>query len=363
MKTYKNLHERICAFENLYSAFMKARRGKRKRPNVAAFEFNLENELIALREQLQNGTYRPGRYTHFTIYDAKPRRISAAPFRDRVVHHALVNVIDPIWERRFIHDSYACRVGRGTHAALDRATQFARQHPYVLQCDVEKFFPAIDHAILMQLLRKRIADKHTLSLCQTILDSGRNIHEAAWEMQWFPNDDLLAAGRPRGLPIGNQTSQFWGNVYLHELDKFVKHHLHCRPYLRYADDILLFASSKAQLHIWYTAIVTFLYTLRMQIPPRKRRVAPVTAGFPFLGFVIYPSHRRLQRRSGVAFARRFRGKVAAYERGTLPLTRLTGSVNGWIGHAQHGDTYGLRKAILTKQVIHGPRARSKTTSK
>ena len=144
MKTFKNLYPRICAFENLELAFRKARRGKRRRANVAAFEGNLDLELLSLQDELLSGTYRPGGYRHFTLYEGKPRRISAAPFRDRVAHHALCNVIEPIWEARFIHDSYACRAGKGTHAALDRCTYFARRHPYVLQADIVQFFPLVD---------------------------------------------------------------------------------------------------------------------------------------------------------------------------------------------------------------------------
>jgi RNA-directed DNA polymerase len=140
MKTYKELYPGIYAFENLYLAFRKARRGKRSRPDVATFEFDLELELPRLQEELATERFRPGPYRHFTLYERKPRRISAAPFRDRVVHHALVRVIEPIWEARFIFDSYACRTSKGTHAALDRCTHFARRYPFVLQGDMVQFF-------------------------------------------------------------------------------------------------------------------------------------------------------------------------------------------------------------------------------
>jgi retron-type reverse transcriptase len=359
MKTYKHLFPQICDFDNLYNAFIQARRGKRRQPNVAAFEFDLEENLVTLQEELQQETYRPGQYTHFTLYEKKPRRISAAPFRDRVVHHALTRVIDPIWERRFIYDSYACRKRKGTHAALDRVTYFARRYPYVLQCDVVQFFPSIDHAILEKLLARRIADDKTIRLCRHIIASGRGIHNEAYQMQWFPGDDLLAAARPRGLPIGNQTSQFWANVYLHELDKFVKERLRCRAYLRYVDDVLLFAENKPTLHRWREEISRYLQTLRLLIHPNKSRVYPVTTGIPFLGFVVYPEHRRLQRSAGVHFARRYRRKVKAYAAGKLSLERLRSSVHGWLGHTRHGDTYGLRRAILSGTPIPPPRGRER----
>lgn len=350
-KTYKNLYPKICAFENLYLAFRKARRGKRSRPDVAAFEHNLELELVHLQDELRAERYRPGRYRHFTIYESKPRRISAAPFRDRVVHHALCNIIEPIWEARFIRDSYACRVGKGTHAALDRCTQFARRYPYVLQGDIVQFFPSVDHAILRDLLARHIACPPTLRLIERIIASGAEIHRAEYRMVWFPGDDLFAIHRPRGLPIGNQTSQFWANVYLHELDRFVKQELRCPAYLRYCDDFLLFADDKPTLHRWKREIGAFLQRLRLVNHPHKSRVYPVTCGIPFLGFIVFPDHRRLQRGNGVRFARRLRALVAAYGAEAIPLDRVTASVQGWVAHASHGDTYGLRRSLLNACVM------------
>lgn len=351
MKTYKHLYPQIYAFENLYRAFRRARQGKRRQPAVAAFENNLEDSLIELQTALQEERYQPGAYTNFTLYDGKPRHISAAPFRDRVVHHALCNVIEPLWEARFIHDSYACRRGKGTHAALDRCTAFARRYPYVLQADIVQFFPSVDHAILETLLARHIADPPTLRLCQHIIASGAGLHAATYEMQWFPGDDLLAALRPRGLPIGNQTSQFWGNVYLHALDRFVKQELHCPAYLRYADDLLLFARDKPTLHHWRQAISRFLAQLRLLIHPHKTRIYPTICGIPFLGFTVFADHRRLKRSNGVAFSRRLRGKVRALAQGHLTRAELHASVQGWVAHAQHGDTYRLRTALLSRVPI------------
>lgn len=351
MKTFKHLYERICAFENLELAFRKARRGKRGQPNVAAFEMNLDSELLALQEELVAGAYQPGRYRHFTIYEGKPRRISAAPFRDRVLHHALCNVIEPIWEARFIHDSYACRVGKGTHAALDRCTHFARRYPYVLQADVVQFFPSVDHAILRSLLAHYIADRPTMGLVDRIIASGAGIHAEGYEMQWFPGDDLLAAARPRGLPIGNQTSQFWANVYLNELDQFIKGTLRCPAYVRYCDDLLLFADDKPALHRWRREIERFLVTLRLVIHDNKTAVHPVNTGIPFLGFLVYPDHRLLARSNGVRFQRRLRPLLRRYAAGEIDLPRVHASVRGWIAHAAHGDTWGLRRRLLGRMVF------------
>lgn len=167
------------------------------------------DHLIALRDDLRAKTYQPGAYTSFIIRDPKQRKISAAPFRDRIVHHALCNLIEPVFDARFIPDSYANRVGKGTHAAVDCLQEFTQQYRYVLRCDIRQFFPSIDHAIMHATLANVITDADTLWLCDQILASGRDVLRDEYEMVWFPGDDLFAATRDRGLPIGNLTSQFW----------------------------------------------------------------------------------------------------------------------------------------------------------
>ena len=351
MKTYKNLFPRICSYGNLYEAWRKAARGKRGSPEVADFEYALIDNLLELEEELSMQRYRPGAYRHFRLTTPKPRRISAAPFRDRVVHHALVRQIEPIFEARFIPDSYACRIGKGTHAALDRCQQFARRYRYVLQCDVVQFFPAIDHAILRDVLFRHIADERTRWLIDLILDSGAGVLCAEYDMVYFHGDDLWAVERARGLPIGNLTSQFWANCYLNELDRFVKRELKCPAYVRYVDDFLLFADGKRQLWDWKRAIVNFLPRLRLMLHDRSSTVYPVTNGIPFLGFVTYPTHRLLKRRNGVAFARRFRAQLRQLAAGQLDYADVGAAVRGWLAHAAHGDTYGLRRALVCSQII------------
>ncbi len=353
MKTYKNLYPQVCDFTNLYYAYRAAARGKRGRPDVAAFDFDLESNLLRLREELLDRTYRPGSYRHFTIFTPKRRKISAAPFRDRVVHHALVRIIEPIFERRFIHDSYACRQGKGTHAALDRCQAFARQRPYVLQCDIEQFFPAVDHAILQRILARPIADEGVLWLIVRILESGAGVLADQYEVVYFPGDELLAAVRPRGLPIGNLTSQFWANCLLNELDQFVKRELRCRHYVRYVDDLLLFHDDKRTLHRWRVAVGQFLVSLRLTLHEREARVYPVTTGIPFLGFRVYPDHRRLKRANGVRFGRRLRWLVNQYAAGEIDLEQFTAVVQGWVNHARYGDTWGLRRSVLSARLLPG----------
>lgn len=238
MKIYKHLYPHLYTWENLEAAYRKARKGKRKYEPAADFEYAWESQLLRLQEELATQTYRPGPYHNFYIHEPKRRLISAAPFRDRVVHHALCRVIEPIFERRFIHDSYANRKGKGTHRALDRCTTFARRYRYVLQCDIKHHFPAIDHAVMRRILAKPIACPDTLALIDKILASGLGVLSEEYKMVYFPGDDLTAALRPRGLPIGNLTSQFWSNCYLNPLDHFVKRELNCQAYERYVDDLL-----------------------------------------------------------------------------------------------------------------------------
>jgi len=353
LKTYRNLYPQVVAWENLELAYRRARKGKRGRGPVAAFEFDRERNLTELHEELLQQSYRPGPYHSFVIHEPKRRLISAAPFRDRVVHHALCNVIEPIFERRFIFDSYANQIGKGTHRALDRCTAFSRQYRYVLPCDVRRFFPSIDHAILRGMLARYLADPEVMGLIDRILESGVGVLSEEYEMVWFPGDDLLAAARPRGLPIGNLTSQFWANCYLDALDQFVKRELGCPAYLRYVDDTLFFSDDKRQLWDWRAAIVEFLAGLRLTIHENCAQPRPVTEGVPFLGFLVYPDHRRLKRRKGVYFQQRFKRLVAEFAAGRLSFDDLNASVQGWVNHARTGDTWGLRRAILGSCVLSG----------
>jgi len=274
-----------------------------------------------------------------------------------VAHHALCHVIEPIFERRFIADSYANRVGKGTHRALDRCTEFMRRYRYVLPCDVRQFFPSIDHAILRGILSRTIADPDVLWLIDRILASGVGVLAEEYEMRWFPGDDLLSPLRPRGLPIGNLTSQFWANVYLNELDQFVKRELKCAAYERYVDDFLLFANDKEQLWAWREAVIAKLAALRLTLHEERAQPQPVREGLTFLGFRVYPDHRRLKRENVLGWRRRYAALRVAYAAGELSWERLDASVQGWINHARYGDTWGLRRAILSRTPL--PRARSR----
>jgi len=333
-------------FENLYLAWRKARKGKRGREGPAAFERGQEDELLALQRELQEFTYTPGPYHSFYIHDPKQRLISAAPFRDRVVHHALVRVIAPVWESRFIHDTYANRVGKGTYLAIDRAQEYLRKYRFFLPCDLRQYFPSIDHELLRGEFARRIRDENVLWLCDQILASGVGVLADEYEMAWFPGDDLLAASRPRGLPIGNLTSQFWANVYLNDFDHFVKRELGCPAYLRYVDDFVLFSDDPAQLKDWRKAIIEKLAGLRLVLHEERARSFASASGLPFLGFRLYPNHRLLKYRKKAHFRRKLKYQLQEYRRGRLERARLDAGIKGWIEHVRYADTWRLRRSVL-----------------
>lgn len=345
------MYASITAFDNLWLAYRKAAKGKRGKATVAQFAFQVADRLLALQDALINQTYRPGPYQHFTIHEPKRRKISAAPFGDRVVHHALCNLIEPCFEARFIADSYANRVGKGTHRALDRLQHFARRYRYVLRMDIVQHFPSLDHALLRQAIAKVIMDDAVLWLVDLILAGGNGVHSDAYRPVYFPGDDLFAITRSRGLPIGNLTSQFWSNVYMNELDWFVVRELGCRSYLRYVDDFALFSNSKAALWHWKRAVVDFLATVRLTVHAGSAQVEPTAVGIPWLGFVVYPTHRKLKRRNVVKFAQRLTHNLDLYRSGQLTFAELDASVQGWINHVRYADTWGLREQLFARHLL------------
>jgi len=335
----------LTSWDNLLLAYRRAAKGKRGHANVAVFEHHLEENLISLQDDLRSMTYRPGPYDSFFIHEPKRRLISAAPFRDRVIHHALCNVIESRFERGFVAESYANRVGKGTHRALEHCQRLARRYPFVLQADVRQYFPSVDHAVLRETLARRIPDDRVMWLVDRILASGVNVLSEVSEPVYFPGDDLMASLRPRGLPIGNLTSQFWANVYLDPFDHFVKRELGCPGYVRYVDDLLLFGDSKPVLWAWRDAVEARLARLRLTIHPGAHP-RPVTEGIPFLGFVIWPDHKRLKARKVVHYRRRLARMVQGLTSGQVTQADVTTSIAGWVNHARFGNTVALRRAVL-----------------
>jgi retron-type reverse transcriptase len=316
---------------------------------VAWFRLNLEPELVRLKRELESGEYRPGAYRTFEVREPKPRLISAAPFADRVVHHALTRVLEPIFERRFVVNSFACRKGKGTHRALAGAWQASRRYAYALKCDVEKYFASIDHAILKELLARVIKCRPTLDLASRIIDGSNQQEEA---ICYFPGDTLFTPlERQRGLPLGNQTSQFFANVYLNPLDHFVLRELRPGHYVRYVDDFLLFGNDKRQLGEMRARVEDFLAELRLRIHARKSRVYRANDGVTFLGWRVFPARLRLVRSNVVRWRRRLKAMCAAYRARTTRLGDVTTRLRAWVAHAEHGNTWKLRAQLFDQRAF------------
>ena len=305
---------------------------------MEAWGLRRESEILSLREELLSGAYRPGPYRFFTIHEPKRREIAAAPFRDRVVHHALCNLLAPVVERRFIARSFSCQVGKGTTAARECCRQLANRHRYVLKCDVRKFVPNIDHAILRAKLADFIRCPGALALVDLILASFRTGPELPAFL--FPGDDLLAAARPRGLPIGNLTSQLWGNFYLDGLDHRVTEARGHGNYLRYTDDFLVFSDDKTRLWELREGIIAQLAGVRLRLAEPKSRLLTTREGVPFCGFLFQPG---LRPRILGATKRRFERRWRVLSRARR-YAQLTPAVFSWYQFSQEGNTYGLRQA-------------------
>lgn len=341
-KTCAGLFSKIVSHENLLLASQKAKKGKGPKPYIRKFEANLQNELFKLGWELRTGIYQPGALTTFTVRDPKTRKISASPFRDRVVHHAIINVIGPIFESRFIHDTYANRIGKGTKGALERFTRFMRKVSgngrlapgarnnnhvvgYALKADIYHYFESVDHQVLLSILAGRIRDKEALRLVQLIL----------------ANHKTMTAGK--GMPLGNLTSQVLANIYLSELDNFIKHELHVHFYIRYVDDFIILSRSKAELAGHWQAIENFLTShLKLALHPQKTRIVPLSSGLTLLGFRQFYHFRLLkssnQGRIGARICK-FKEQVS---NGSLTDEQMRQRFAGWDGYARMANTFRLR---------------------
>jgi retron-type reverse transcriptase len=337
MKSYRHLYPDILSFDNLLLAARKAARCKRKSLELLDFFCHFEDELWALHDRLRDKTWRPGLHRTFFITSPKRRLISAAPFRDRVAHHALINVIGPLLERPMLDDSFANRVGKGTHRAIARYQHYLRRYRYVLKCDIRKFFPSVDHLVLKATLHRTIACPETRWLIDMVIDNGTS---QECPPDYFPGDDLFThLDRPKGLPIGNLTSQVFANYFLNGFDHFVKESLHCRGYVRYVDDFALFADSKAELWQMKKQVEEYLETIRLHLNPKATALYPSSEGRRFLGQIVFPSHRLLPSLN----VRLFKKKLCAMP---FPLGECERSaIAGWCGHARQADTVRLRNSL------------------
>ena len=337
------LWTRVTDFENLLTAFEKARRGKRGRPEVQRFELELEWALCDLQQALRDKRYRPGRFRTFTIYDRKARQICAAPFPDRVVHHALMNVVEPLFEKILAPHCYACRKGLGVHRAVAHYQRAAARYPYALKLDVASYFASIDHDLLREQLRYCIPDPDVVWLFGQIIDSAP---PPAFAPLW-PGADLVDAMQRRsGLPIGNLTSQHLGNLYLNPIDQWLQRERSVPRWLRYVDDVILLGDSKPALWRVLDELRDRLAALRLAIHPRKCELYRCRDGVEVLGYRVFPNRRRLRRDNGYRYRRRLRKLSRDYAHGKVELDKINASVAAWLGHTRHADARGLQNALL-----------------
>ena len=297
-----------------------------------------ESELLVLRGELLGGGYQPSPYRFFEVHEPKRRTIAAAPFRDRVVHHALCRFMAPVLARRFIARSFSCQIGKGTTAARECCRRLTNTHRYVLKCDVRKFFPNLDHAVMLGTLDGLSRCPRVMELIEAIIASYRTGPETPAE--WFPEDDLFSDARPRGVPIGNLTSQLWGNYYLDPLDHWVTEAKRHSAYVRYTDDFLLFDDDKEKLWEFRAGLVAHLAAVRLKLAEPKSRVLSTREGVPFCGFCFLPSARpRILGATKRRFERRRFCLMNAKDYG-----RLTRSVFAWYQFSREGNSAGLKRA-------------------
>lgn len=341
-RSYTDLWDRIVSWENLIEAARRAALGKRSHECVMRFDAAIIDELVAIRNELIEGRYRPGPYAEFLIRKPKARKISAAPFRDRVVHHALCRVIMPIFERTLIDTCFANRVGKGTHRAVLLCQRYLRAHAWFLQLDIRKYFPSIDHGILKTMLSRKIRCRRTVELINLIIDSSN-------EQGAIPFD----SPERHGLPIGNLTSQYFANIYLSPLDHFVREKLGIRFYIRYVDDFLLFGDSKELLRSSLELIEQFLRGYRLRVHEERAHVMRSNQGITFLGYRIFPYQIRLARENPIQARRRLAARYRALCAGREEPSGFRASLAAWMGHAKITANPGIIQSVLGKAAASG----------
>lgn len=348
MITYTNLFSRFCSLENLELAFKKARKGKTTKQYVIEFEKYLKQNLEKLRNELLNKTYKPLPLKTFILRDPKTRKISVSDFRDRVVHHAVCNILEPVFDARFIYDSYANRKGKGVHSALERFDCFKRKvshngrkvkgcsddnfvQGFVLKADVKHYFDTVDHQKLIEIISKIIQDIDLIDVIRKIIE----------------NHTIKTANK--GMPLGNLTSQFFANVYLNELDQFIKHALKVKYYLRYVDDFVILHSSRSQLEFLKDRIGEFLKKeLFLELHPQKSKIHPLGQGVDFLGFKCFYYFRLLRKRNIRKMLQRFEQFKLFLKEEKIGVNEIIKSFQGWDAYAMHANSFNLRRAITIK---------------
>jgi len=337
MRIYKNLFDEIVSTENLFLAWDKFKNGKRNKKDVRLFEWNLEENIFSLNRDLKNKMYKHGAYHSFSIKDPKPRNIHKAQVRDRILHHAVFRILNPIFEPGFISASFSCREGYGTHKGvqylqdtLRKATQNGRVSCFALKCDIKKFFDTIDHDTLLGILKRKIKDDNTIWLLKQIISS------------FSSNYSLL--GIEKGVPIGNLTSQLFANIYMGELDQFIKHNLKVKYYLRYTDDFIILSENKKYLKNIIPQIVSFLQDeLRLKIHKEKTIIQKTSQGVDFLGYVVFNKYKLVRTKTKRRMTKKFKLKIEQYQNGVIPKKSLSQSLQSYFGFLEHGESFTIEE--------------------
>ncbi|OGG55176.1 hypothetical protein A3D62_02605 [Candidatus Kaiserbacteria bacterium RIFCSPHIGHO2_02_FULL_49_11] len=340
---FAHTYEDIISVENLLSAWCEFLKGKRHKRDVQEFQLRLMDNILALHRDLRNKTYCHGGYKHFKIADPKPRDIHKASVRDRLLHHALYRQLYPFFGRTFIADSYSCRLRKGTHRAMNRfracAYRESRNHTrtvWVLKCDIRKFFASIDHRVLGDILRRYIPDPNILWLLEQVISS----------FPPKPPHNIPTFSRmlecPKGLPLGNLTSQLLVNIYMNEFDQFVKHRLKAKYYIRYADDFVILSEDKNRLEELLRYIVIILRDrLKLELHPDKVSITTLASGVDFLGWVHFPNHRVLRTTTKRRVLKRVRHNPKEE------------SIQSYLGLLSHGNAQKLSAALCELEERRG----------
>lgn len=349
LKRIDNIYPKIYDFENLYCAYMEARKCKRYRQEIMAFGQNLEENLITIQNELIWRTYHVGRYREFYVHDPKRRLIMALPFRDRVVQWAIYRQLNPIFDRRYISTSYGCRFGGGSHRAVAKLKEYLRLQSgtaYVLKMDISKYFYRVNHDILMSILERIIKDEGLLWLLHEIIYSDHDFGIEA--------DDYNYSGHRLndvGMPIGNLSSQMFANLYLNDADQYAKHVLRVKYYIRYMDDIVIVGSDKKELKRVWEEMEEFLADHLALTLNAKTCIRSEKQGVDFCGYRVWHDHIKLRKKSAIKMKHRLRWLRKAYARGEVDMQTVTDSLVSYLGMLSHCDSYELRKSVLKDLVL------------
>ena len=343
MKTFDNFYNEIISLPNLYRAFETAKKGKKK-GRVISFEKNLHDNLWELYCELKNKIYVPKSYFTFYVTDYKKRKIMCPHFRDSVVQHAVFIYLEQIYEPQFIYDSYACRKGKGTHKASKRLKSFINKNSnqnYFMKCDISKYFYSIDHYQLKLIIEKTVKDKNVFWLISQIIDSH---YEDVLPSHIYNNKNEK---QEKGIPIGNLTSQLFANIYLNELDNFIKHELKIKYYLRYVDDFVILGRSYKELQEDFLNIQKFLSDeLFLRLEKRKTQINKIFFGIDFTGYVCFKQVVRVRSRNFRRFIKQFKKKVDLFYKEELSLEKLFASVVSYAGHLSHTNSKKILEFLV-----------------